>query len=172
MFEISFLLIFAFLIIARLSELVVSKRNEDWLIKNGGIEYGKNQYPYMVSLHVLWFISLAVEKNWFSLNLFTLDTLTIISLSALTLGMGIRIYSIKKLEKYWCAKVIVIPSQPIITNGLYKYFKHPNYFGVWLEVLFVPLIFKLYFTALLFAFLKIIVLYFRIKTENLALEKC
>ncbi len=170
MFEIQFISVYLFLVVARIAELIYSKTSYNWLLNQGGKEYGQKQYPYMVLLHLSWFIALPIEKEWGSDSIFTWDYLTVMACMALTLGMIIRLYSISILGKYWCTKVVVIPNQPIINSGLYKYLRHPNYYGAWLEVLFVPLIFKLYLTAILFATLKIPLLYSRIKTENKALN--
>ena len=56
-----FSLFILFIILLRIGELLLSRRNEKWLLKNGAIEYGSKHYPLMVTLHVLFIISLIFE---------------------------------------------------------------------------------------------------------------
>lgn len=59
----AFPLFISFLIILRIGELILSKRNEKWLLENGAIEYGQKHYLYIVALHVLFIISLIIEYS-------------------------------------------------------------------------------------------------------------
>ena len=45
----------------RLVELVVSGRNADWSVANGGKEFGRGHYPVMVAMHTLLLVSCVVE---------------------------------------------------------------------------------------------------------------
>jgi len=56
-----FILFISFVILLRIGELLLSKSNEKWLLKNGAIEYGKEHYPLIVTFHVLFLVSLIVE---------------------------------------------------------------------------------------------------------------
>ena len=58
-----FILFIAFVILVRIGELFLSKRNEKWLLKKGAVEYGQNHYPYIVALHTLFIISMIVEYS-------------------------------------------------------------------------------------------------------------
>jgi methyltransferase len=58
-----FTLFITFVILLRISELILARRNEKWLLQNGAKEYGKEHYPYIVALHVSFFISLVVEYS-------------------------------------------------------------------------------------------------------------
>jgi hypothetical protein len=53
----------SFVILFRIGELLLSKRNEKWLIQNGAVEYGKNHYPFIVTLHALFISSLIIEYS-------------------------------------------------------------------------------------------------------------
>ena len=161
-----FLLFISFLIILRLSELWVAKRNEIWLRANGAVEYGKKHYPFIVLLHVGFILSLVIEyllkaaetPNYFLLVLF---------LALIAFKMQI-IYS---LGKYWNTKIFHISGVPLVRKGLYKYIKHPNYFIVVSEIAVIPLIFHLYVTAIVFSLLNAIMLSIRIKEENKILKE-
>ena len=59
----AFILFISFIILLRIGELLLSKRNEKWLLQNGAIEYGSSHYPFIVALHILFIISLIVEYS-------------------------------------------------------------------------------------------------------------
>jgi methyltransferase len=64
---------------------------------------------------------------------------------------------------------MTIPGQPPVTDGIYRYLRHPNYIGVILELAAFPLIYSAYYTALLFSFLNLLLLRARIRLEEQAL---
>jgi len=156
----------SFIILLRIGELLLSNRNEKWLLKNGAIEYGSRHYPFIVALHVSFIISLIVEysmKQGTSYNLYFL----ILYLLLLTF----KTWVILSLGKFWNTKIYRIKHFPLIKKGLYKYIKHPNYLIVIAEIAIIPMIFYLYYTLIIFSILNAIMLFVRIKEENKALEK-
>ena len=70
------------------------------------------------------------------------------------------------LGKYWNTKILRIPDSVLISKGPYRYFKHPNYIIVVCEIFVIPLIFDLYYTAVIFSVLNGVMLKVRIKEEN------
>lgn len=46
---------FLFLVVQRLCELVIARRNEKWMKERGGLERGEEHYKYFVFLHLLFF---------------------------------------------------------------------------------------------------------------------
>jgi len=161
----AFILFISFLIILRIGELILSKRNEKWLLENGAIEYGQKHYPLIVLLHVLFIISLIIEysmKRTVSYSSFLLVLYFIL--------LAFKTWVILLLGKFWNTKIYRIPTYPLIKKGLYRYFKHPNYMIVIIEIAVIPLIFNLYFTAVIFTIFNAILLSVRIKEENKALN--
>jgi len=161
----AFILFISFLIILRIGELILSKRNEKWLLENGAIEYGQKHYPLIVLLHVLFIISLIIEysmKRTVSYSSFLLVLYFIL--------LAFKTWVILLLGKFWNTKIYRIPNYPLIKKGLYRYFKHPNYMIVIIEIAVIPLIFNLYFTAVIFTIFNAILLSVRIKEENKALN--
>ena len=47
-----FILVISFLVLQRLSELFVARRNERWLLQQGAIEYGQKHYRWIVLMHI------------------------------------------------------------------------------------------------------------------------
>jgi methyltransferase len=77
-----------------------------------------------------------------------------------------KIWAITSLGKFWNTKIFRIPEMAPIIAGPYKYLRHPNYLIVISEFAVIPLIFKLYFTAVVFSLLNIIILQVRIRNEE------
>ncbi|MBD1394464.1 isoprenylcysteine carboxyl methyltransferase family protein [Mucilaginibacter glaciei] len=157
----TFILFISFLIIQRISELLVAARNEKWLRANGAVEYGKEHYPYIVLLHTAFIISVIAEyiysdhtgTNYFFIVLFFVLIV-------------IKVVVISTLGHYWNTKIFKVPGSKPVATGIYKYIKHPNYIIVICEIAIIPLAFNLYYTAVAFTILNAIMLSVRIKKEN------
>jgi len=160
-----FIIFIVFVILLRMGELLLSKSNEKWLLQNNAIEYGQKHYPFIVMLHILFLLSLIVEYSVGQDATYSLPLLIFYLLL-----LAVKGWVILSLGKYWNTKIYHIPNIPLQSNGPYAYFKHPNYLIVILEIAVIPLIFHLYFTAILFSILNSIMLYVRIKEENKALK--
>ncbi len=157
-----FLLLLIFL---RVGELLISRKHEHWLVAHGAVEYGKAHYPFMIAVHTLFFVSLITEHiltarndyNGYLLLLFVILTL-------------IKSWIVHELGIFWTTKIYRIPGCPLIRKSIYRYFDHPNYAIVMIEIPLIPLIFHLYYTAVIFSLLNIVILTVRIREENKALK--
>lgn len=154
-----------FLILLRLGELLLARKNERWLLQHGAVEYGKKHYRYIVMLHVLFFISLITEYIFTSTGYYSITLLLLYFLL-----LGFKAWVIFSLGKYWNTKIFRISGYPLVRKGPYKFMKHPNYVIVVAEVALIPLIFHLYITAIVFSILNAGMLYVRIREENKALK--
>lgn len=157
----AFILVISFVILLRIGELFLAKRNEVWLLQNGAIEYGHKHYPFIVALHVSFFIALIFEystQQTASFSLFYLISYFVI--------IAFKVWIVLSLGKFWNTKIYHISGLPLQKRGLYKYIQHPNYMAVVLEIAIIPLVFNLYYTAITFTVLNAIMLYIRIKEEN------
>lgn len=155
------------LIIQRLTELWIARRNEEWMKSRGGVEIGEKHYKWFVVLHAAFFIALLLEMHLLdhiatSINPFLL-ILFILSQIA-------RAWCIGSLGKYWNTKIIILPHANLVTKGPYKFVSHPNYIVVGLELLIIPLLTGAYISAIIFPFLHILLLTVRIPLENKALK--
>ena len=161
-----FLIFYIFLIVQRVLELRLAKRNEELVRKEGAVEYDREGYKFIVLMHVGFFISILLEYlflgrgfNSFSLILFIIFILTQL----------LRYWAITSLGKYWNTRILVVPGAVLISKGPYKYLKHPNYLAVIIEIAVIPLIFSCYITSVVFSILNLITLIKRIKIEEHAL---
>ncbi|MBP9191904.1 MAG: isoprenylcysteine carboxyl methyltransferase [Ignavibacteria bacterium] len=164
-----FYIVITIVIIQRLSELIIARKNEVWLRSQGAVEYGKEHYVFIVLLHTLFFISLITEYN-ISGRYSELNIINYLFLVFFALLQIMRVWVLKSLGKYWNTKILRIPGSVLVTSGPYRYFKHPNYIVVVCEIFTLPLIFDLYYTAVIFTVLNALILFIRIKAENKILE--
>jgi len=160
-----FIIFISIVILLRIGELIYSRSNEKWLIQHGALEFGQKHYPFMISLHMLFFVSLIVEysiKQPVAFNLFLLFVYAFMII--------IKTWVVLTLGKFWNVKIYHIPNVPLIKHGFYSIFKHPNYMIVIMEIAVIPLIFQLYYTAVIFSILNAIMLFIRIREENKAIR--
>ena len=160
-----FYIIISIVIIQRLTELMIAKRNEKWLIANGAVEYGKEHYKYIVFLHTMFFISMFIEFNIRGRHS-EFSVINYLFLVIFIFMQVMRFWVLNSLGKYWNTKILRIPGSVLISKGPYGYFKHPNYIIVCCEIIAIPMIFDLYVTAIVFTVLNALILAVRIKEEN------
>lgn len=158
----------ALVALQRLLELRYSRRNERLLRAHGAIERGANHYPVMVAIHTLWLISTLVEGL---LRGPTIPAWWPVPLAAFLIVQPLRYWAIFSLRENWNVRVLVVPGVKLARSGPYRFFPHPNYIVVAVEVLSFPLIFGAWVTALVFSLLNAAFLYIRIRTENRALRE-
>jgi methyltransferase len=156
-----FIVFISFLILQRLSELYIARQNEKWLLQNGAIQYGQSHYPFMVAMHTLFIILLITEYNLRDNAPFSPGFLL-----AFLLVLAFKFWALSSLGKYWNTKIYRIPGVYPVKKGPYKIFKHPNYAEVVCEIAIIPLVFHLYYTAIIFTLLNAAMLTVRISVEN------
>jgi methyltransferase len=155
------ILLLSFITLQRLFELLLSMRNEGRLKKRGAVEAGRDHYPVMVLLHAAWLASL-----WW----LAWDQQPNILLVAVFLALQLlRYWVIATLGDRWTTRVFVIPGATIVRHGPYRFFRHPNYLIVVLEIALVPLAFGLIAHGVIFSVLNAALLAWRIRIEERAL---
>lgn len=163
-----FICFIGFVIIQRVVELMIAKRNEQQLKQSGAIEFGSEHYPWMVLMHVGFFTILILEV--FTLNR-EWSSFWMLWLSIFVLAQMGRFWVIQTLGTYWNTKIIVLPNAKVVVKGPYKYIKHPNYVIVATEILVVSLLVNAYVTAIIFSLLHAWMMAIRIPLEEKALKE-
>ena len=92
-------------------------------------------------------------------------------MAAFLLVQPLRYWAIFSLGINWNTRILVVPGSKLVRSGPYRYFPHPNYVVVAVEMLTFPLIFGAWITAIVFSLLNATLLYVRIHTENRALNE-
>jgi methyltransferase len=164
-----FIVFVLLLTLQRLAELRLSRRNEVFLLGQGGEEHVPEQFVVMKVLHVSWLISMIVE-----VFLFRRPFLPVLALAAflvIFIGQSLRYAAIHTLGRRWTVRVITLPAEPPIRHGIYRVLRHPNYLGVILEIIAVPLLHSAFLTAIFFSTANLFLLKARIQSEEKALDK-
>jgi methyltransferase len=154
-------ILLAFVTAERLAELWWARRNTEDLMKRGAVEYGASHYPLIVALHAawlggLWFLGWAQPVSVFWLWVFLL----------LQLG---RTWVLISLGRRWTTRIVVLPSEPLVRSGPYRFLSHPNYVVVAGEIAVLPLCLGLPWYALAFSIANAVVLMIRLRSETAAL---
>lgn len=154
-------LFLAFLVLQRLSELVIARRNTRALLEAGAHEVAPGHYPLIVALHTAWVLSLIVfghdkpvHMGW---------------LAVFVLLQGLRVWILATLGRRWTTRIIVTGT-PLVKRGPYRWIPHPNYALVVCEIAVAPLVLGLTWVAVVFSLLNALVLTIRIRAENAALQ--
>ncbi|MDP4200323.1 MAG: isoprenylcysteine carboxylmethyltransferase family protein [Bacteroidota bacterium] len=155
------------LIIERLLELRASRRNMANLFARGGRERSGGHYPVIVAMHISFFFSIITE---YLVHGGQLPDYWWAAVIVFVLAQLLRLWSRLVLGERWTARIVIVPGQPLIASGPYRFLPHPIYIAVALELLSLPLIFGLCFTAIVFTVLNaMMLLLVRIPAERRAL---
>ena len=156
----AFLLI-SYLIICRIVELLISRRNTTRLIKEGAKEFFPFHYKFLVLFHITFIIYFMIK----SFDNIDLDYRYIFLFIFIQL---VRFKIIFDLGKYWTTRIIVVEKKKLIKTGLYRFFRHPNYIVVFFEIILICIIFNDYEALLYFSLINTILIFIRIYYEERA----
>ncbi|MGH9791650.1 MAG: isoprenylcysteine carboxyl methyltransferase family protein [Candidatus Acidiferrales bacterium] len=148
----------------RLIELRVSERNQARLTKHGAEPIAEPRYALMVALHAGILVASAAEVI-LSQRPF-LPALAIATTVVLAATNGVRWWVIRTLAGRWSVRVLTPSRLGIVTDGPYRYVRHPNYAAVFVEMIAIPLLHTAWLTALIGAVAHIFVLRARIALEE------
>lgn len=155
--------ILALVTLQRLGELVLAQHNTKKLKALGAFEVGAAHYPLIVALHAAWLVALWVHGRDQEVNL--------LFLAAFVPLQGVRVWVLATLGSRWTTRIIILPGEPLIAFGPYRYLGHPNYAVVAGEIALLPLALHLPVLALVFTVLNAMVLFIRIRAESRALHE-
>ncbi len=156
------LIILSLVTLQRLVELYIARRNTKRLLANGGVEVSAGHYPLLVIFHAawlagLWYFAWGNEVSW-------------PWIFAYLVLQAARGWIIAALGSRWTTRIIVVPGETLSTSGPYKYFRHPNYMIVAAEIFILPMVFGLWWYALMFGGVNLALLYYRIREEEAVLR--
>ena len=154
-------IILALVTLQRLGELVLARHNTRALLARGAIEVDAGHYPLIVAVHAAWLIALWIFGRDQEVNL--------LALAVFVMLQGLRVWILMTLGPRWTTRILVLPGEPLIASGPYRYLSHPNYIVVAGEIAVLPLALHLPVPALVFSVLNTAVLTIRIRAESRAL---
>jgi len=140
------------------------------MLQHGGREHTPGTYRWIVSLHAAWFAAMLLEvflgKRRFH------PRIAAPALGFFAAGQALRLTAIRTLGRRWSTRVMTVPEEAPIRHGIYSHIRHPNYLGVELEILAVPLVHSAYLTSVVFGAANALLLRDRIRREEQALDAC
>ena len=145
----------------RAAELVISRHNTSRLMARGAVEVAPGHYPQIVAVHAAWLLSL-----W---GLGRDQPVNVVALLLYVLLQGFRGWVMWTLGPRWTTRIVILPGQPLVSAGPYRFLSHPNYAVVAGEIALLPLALDLPLLAAIFTVLNAAVLAIRIGAENRAL---
>ena len=95
--------------------------------------------------------------------------MSIVALCFYLVLQGLRFWVMRTLGSRWTTRIIIVPGQPLVSAGPYRFMSHPNYAVVAGEIAVLPLVLNLPLLAAIFTGLNATVLAIRIKAESRAL---
>jgi methyltransferase len=145
----------------RAAELFISSTNTAKLVARGAVEVAPRHYPLIVAVHSAWLISLWVFGRG--------QPVHVAALTGYLVLQGFRFWVMWTLGSRWTTRIIVLPGQPLVAAGPYRFLSHPNYAVVAGEIAVLPLALGLPLLAGVFTILNAVVLAIRIRAETRAL---
>lgn len=153
----------------RLVEVRISRRHAVALRAQGAVEHAPWQVPMLAAVHTLWLVGACVEVWWLAPPF--RPALAAVSLAGLVAGQLLRHAAMSALGPRWTVAVLTLPSAPLVTSGVYRYARHPNYAGVVLEIATLPLVHGAIWTAAIASAVNGALLARRIRAEERALGR-
>lgn len=157
-------LLVALVLAERLVEVLIARRNLVSARARGGfVAESRSLWPIAV-FQAVWLLAspceaFVLERPWISSIGY--PTLTLVGLA-----MAVRYWAVTTLGDRWNIHTVVVPGDPLVTGGPYRFVRHPNYLALMVETVALPLVHSAWLTAcasgLVFPFL----LARRIRTEE------
>ena len=156
-------------VLERLFELQLSRRNTKRALQVGAVEVGAGHYPVMVILHATFLVAMMAEV-WL-LGRLPRPFVWQVALAVLVGTMCLRYWVVMTLGDRWTTRVIVRRDDRAVSGGPYRFLRHPNYFAVLFETAALPLVHGAWVTAAVYSFLNALLLRHRIRVEEGALAQ-
>jgi methyltransferase len=151
-------------LLQRGGELLLARANTARLLARGAVEIDRAGYKWFVVLHAAWlaallvFVPAARPPSWLLLVIFFM------------LQTG-RVWVIASLGRRWTTRLVVVPDEPLVGAGPYRWLNHPNYLIVFFETAILPLAFAAVAIAGVFCACNACLIARRIRLENAALGR-
>ena len=150
--------------IGRVVELVISRRNHRRLAAQGAQAIPEPHFRWIVFLHVAVLIGAGAEVLLLHRPL--IPALAIPMLILFVLSNVLRWWVIRVLADLWVVQIMDSSSIKVVSNGPFRWVRHPNYTGVVMEVFSLPMIHTAWITALAGTLGYILPLRRRLKLED------
>jgi methyltransferase len=153
----------------RLAELAWSRMHERRMERRGGAVLREPAYAAMVAVHAGTLVAAPIEA-WLRGGPTSpaLRALSYAGIGGLAAATALRIWTLRTLGDSWSTRVTRFGDggRHVVTDGPYRFIRHPNYLAVILELASLPLAGGAWVTALAASALNALVLSRRIPLEE------
>ena len=156
----------------RLAELFYSARNERRLRRNdpGAPQAAPSLFKWIVLANACLFTLPALERRLQGGRRVP-PPITGLGWAGAISAAGIRLWVIGTLRRRWTVRAVVPTDLQVVTDGPYRWIRHPNYVALILEFAALPLIGGAYLCAVTLSAVNGALLWRRIAAEESLLER-
>jgi methyltransferase len=140
-----YLLFLAIVGLERLYELVVSKRHQKAMADEGVEKVAEPHFKAMVLVHTG--VLIAAYAEVVLLQRPFVPALAAVMGVAFLIATALRVWVIRTMRTHWNVEIMASAPLGVVTEGPYRFIRHPNYLAVVLEMLAIPLIHGAWLTA-------------------------
>lgn len=148
----------------RVLELFISRRNQNRLARRGARKVREWYFPLMVVLHAGILIAAALEVIF--LHRQFIPALAVPMAALLLCATVLRWWVIRTLAEHWNVQVMASTPLGVVTDGPYRWIRHPNYTAIIIELATIPLIYTAWCTAVVAMLANAWLLSRRVKSEE------
>lgn len=141
-----FLALLAAVGVLRVVEVWISKRHQRRLIARGASRIGSQRFGLMVSVHIAILLGAALEVLLLKRPFYM--ALAVPMFALFIVANLARLWVIRTLGEHWSVQVVNSTGLGIVTDGPFRYVRHPNYAAVFVEMAALPLIHTAWITAI------------------------
>ena len=159
-----YLALLAAVAVLRLVELSISRRNQRRMLTQGAVRVPEPHFKWIVVVHTGILVGAALEVVLVRRPFLPLLAATMFVLFVASNLM--RFWVVRTLGELWSVQVMDSTRIRVVTTGPFRFVRHPNYTGVILEMISLPLIHTAWITALVTSLAYSIALSMRIRAEE------
>jgi methyltransferase len=153
--------------VMRMVELTISQRRRKALAARGARPVSERHFGSMVFVHTAILVG-ALAEAWLTRR----PVIPVVAAAALALVIAanaLRWWVIATLGPHWNVRIMSSLELGVVTDGPFRWIRHPNYLAVFVELTALPLVHGAYLTAFLGAAAHVWVLWHRIHAEEAVL---
>ena len=164
-----FVLLVATVAAERVFELWLSRRNFVRVERRGGFVADSRSYWDMVVFQTAFLVACPLEVVAFDRPF--VPALGLPALLLVGAAMLLRFVAVAALGDRWSLRLVVVPGEPPVTTGPYRFIRHPNYLALALETVALPLVHGAWVAACTLVPVFVPLLVRRIRLEEAALSR-
>jgi methyltransferase len=139
--------VIAAFVVVRVIESLINRNHTKRVVAQGAVAVRPDGFLGIAAVQALALAGLVGEGFLLPDHdpILWIGTWPLLALAACALAL--RHWCIATLGDRWTFRVWILPAQPLVRRGPYRFLHHPNYLAVFLEYVAVPAAFGLWFTA-------------------------